>query len=90
MNFVQYGGAIVLVLVLLFLLITTLQRKGMAQFSVPLGGRAAEKTMTVLERLPLTPHHSLYRVRVDGQVLLVGVSPSGCALLRDSKAVERV
>ncbi len=90
MNYVQYVGAIVLVLALLFLLITTLQRKGMAQFQFPLGGRGAEKAMTVLERLPLTPHHSLHLVRVDGQVLLVGVSPSGCALLRDLKAVERV
>ena len=90
MNFVQYGGAIVLVLALLLLLIGALQRKGIAQFQFPLGGRSAERTMTVLERLPLTPQHSLHLVRVGGDVLLVGVSPSGCNLLRDPKAAERV
>lgn len=83
MNFVQYAGAIILVLALLFLLLGVLQRRGLAHFQLPIGVRTGEKRMEVLERLPLTPQHSLHLVRVHGEVLLVGVSPSGCALLRE-------
>ncbi len=41
------------------------------------GGRRLE----ILERLPLTPQHSLYLVRLCGRELLIGTAPSGCAVL---------
>lgn len=34
-----------------------------------------------LERLVLSPHHSLHLVRVAGRALLVGVSPAGIQVL---------
>jgi flagellar biogenesis protein FliO len=34
-----------------------------------------------IERLPLTPHHSLHLVRVEDRTVLVAVSPGGCSLL---------
>jgi flagellar biogenesis protein FliO len=41
----------------------------------------APRRLEAIERLPLTPHHSLHLVRAAGRTLLVAVSPSGCALL---------
>jgi flagellar biogenesis protein FliO len=37
--------------------------------------------MEVLERLTLSPNHSLHLVAIDGRTMLVGISPSGCQLL---------
>src|SRR5262245_19430131 len=37
--------------------------------------------MQSLERISLTPQHSLHLVRVAGRVLLVAVSPGGCSVL---------
>jgi flagellar biogenesis protein FliO len=34
-----------------------------------------------IERLPLTPQHSLHLVRVAGRTVLIAVSPGGCSLL---------
>jgi flagellar biogenesis protein FliO len=39
------------------------------------------RRMQSIERLPLAPQHSLHLVRVAGKVLLIGVSPGGCAVL---------
>ena len=33
-----------------------------------------------IERLSLTPHHSLHLVRVDDRTLVVAVSPQSCTL----------
>jgi flagellar biogenesis protein FliO len=53
-----------------------LRRRGFSPGSVRRGRRMAS-----LERLPLTPRHSLHLVRVDERVLLVGCSPSGCVAI---------
>ena len=37
--------------------------------------------MQALERLALTPQHSLHLVSIGGRVLLVAVSPSGCTVV---------
>jgi flagellar biogenesis protein FliO len=60
-----------------------LRRKGLAQFSHP-GFRKCERKMQVVEKLPLSPGHSLHLVRVGGRTLLVASSPGGCALLEAS------
>jgi flagellar biogenesis protein FliO len=57
-----------------------LRRLGIA---VP-AGRAAGGERARLEavaRLALGPHHNLHLVRVDGRLVLVACSPSGCALI---------
>jgi len=65
-----------------------LRRRGIAQ--VRLGGKrgGAEKQLEVLERLPLTPTHSLHLVRVGKAVVLVGVSPSSCQTLTTTAAED--
>jgi flagellar biogenesis protein FliO len=53
------------------------RRKGLTQFA----GRSPAKEVQVVERVALTPQHSLFVVRAGGERLLLGVSPAGCQLL---------
>jgi flagellar biogenesis protein FliO len=45
------------------------------------GNGSGQKRMQSIERLPLTPQHSLHLVRVAGRTVLIAVSPGGCSLL---------
>ena len=58
-----------------------LRSKGLARFNGKGIGRPAARQMRVIERLPLTPNHSLHLVAVGGRRLLVAVSPGGCAVV---------
>lgn len=77
----QRGAAAILVLGLLFVLLWTLRKKGLAQFSLhrPFGGGA--RRLSVVERLPLTSQHALFLVETSDQLLLLGSSPSGINLI---------
>jgi flagellar biosynthetic protein FliO len=71
--------AVLLVLGLLIGTLVLLRRKGIAQFSAPLGGMAAKtRQMRVVERLPLGPQHALVLVKVRNNTFLIGLSPHGC------------
>jgi len=54
------------------------------------GGRspsgARSKSLHSLERLALSPQHSLHLIDVNGRQLLVAVHPQGCTLLGDIAA----
>jgi hypothetical protein len=39
------------------------------------------KTMVALERLALTPQHTLHRIRVDGGEILLATHPQGCSVV---------
>jgi flagellar biosynthetic protein FliO len=60
-----------------------LKRKGWARISR--GSRGSRggggPRLEVIDRLVLTPQHSLHLVRLQDRTLLVGLSPSGCNLL---------
>jgi flagellar biosynthetic protein FliO len=77
----QRGAAAILVLGLLFVLLWTLRKKGVAQFSLhrPFGGGA--RRLSVVERLPLSAQHSLFLVETSDRLLLLGSSPSGINLI---------
>lgn len=71
--------AICLVLGLLMGMLYLLRRRGLAKFSGKLarvGGRS--KQLQVLEKISLSPQHSLHLVNVRDSVFLIGVSPAGC------------
>lgn len=54
-------------------------RRGINAFGRLLPKRAGgNRSMSVLERMPLTPHHSLHLVRVLDRTILIGVSPGEC------------
>jgi flagellar biogenesis protein FliO len=63
-----------------------LRRKGVAELALPsLRGRKRTR-MERIERLALTPQHSLYLVRVANREMLIAVHPSGCTLLESAPA----
>jgi flagellar biogenesis protein FliO len=71
--------SILLVLGLLTATLVLLRRRGLAQFSVPfVRASSRPKEMQVLERIGLSPQHSLHLVQVRSSVILIGLSPSGC------------
>jgi len=65
--------------------IVWLRRRGYAQFSFGGFSRGPgvkpAKRMQVMERVALTPQHSLHLVRVDDRVVLVASAPGGCSVL---------
>jgi flagellar biogenesis protein FliO len=77
---VQQIVAILLVLGLLVGTLTLLRKRGLAQFSPRLHlGASRPKEIRVIERISLSPQHSLHLVSVRDDVLLIGISPSGCS-----------
>jgi len=61
-----------------------LKRKGFATASVRRPRGAGRPRLEVIDRLALTPHHSLHLVRLADKTMLIGLSPSGCNLLENS------
>jgi|SRR5580658_3337343 flagellar biogenesis protein FliO len=59
-------------------------KKGMARFRLNAGGAAGGRQLQSIERLPLTPQHSLHLIRVYGRTVLIAVSPGGCSVLDGS------
>jgi flagellar biogenesis protein FliO len=75
----QQTLAVFLVLLLLGGTLWLLRKKGIARLKVSLPRRpGGVKRLEVLDRIVLTPHHSLHLVRLDNRTVLIGVSPSGC------------
>jgi flagellar biosynthetic protein FliO len=81
MEAIQQVLGVVAVLALLGGSLWWLRRKGLAQFAVRGPGGSRTKSMRVIERLALTPQHSLYLVRVADRTLLIAASPGGCSIL---------
>ena len=84
----EFGAQMIaawLVVAVLGLLLWTFRRKGIVS---PLGrlGKSGQRRMEVVERLVLTPNHSLHLVRLADQIILVGVAPSGCTVMQNLPA----
>ena len=69
--------AVIAVMALLAALHWWLRGRGAVRW----GKTKAPRRMELIERLPLTPHHSLHVVKAPDRTLLIAVSPNGCALL---------
>lgn len=85
MESIQQALTVVAVLGLLACTLFWLRARGLAQFTVKGFRGAGNRRMQSIERLPLTPQHSLHLVRVGGRELLVAVSPGGCSLIEAGK-----
>lgn len=85
MEFFQQMAAVAAVLGGLAAALWWLRRRGWA--GTP---PARKKKLECLERLPLSPQHSLHLVRADGRLMLVSSSPSGCALIGDLTAPDTI
>jgi flagellar biogenesis protein FliO len=84
MDAIQPVLSVLLVLGLLGGTLYWLRAKGVARFrgkGFGAFGRQGGRQMQAIERLPLTPQHSLHLVSVGGRTLLVAVSPGGCTVV---------
>jgi len=78
----------VIVLIVLGLLcgaLWALKRKGWARTGLRRRREDGHPRLEVIDRLPLTQHHSLHLVRLADRTLLIGLSPNGCNLLESSQ-----
>ena len=50
-------------------------------------GRRSNSAMTVVDRVRLTPQHSVHLLRIGRRGLLVSVHPAGCTVL-DTRAID--
>jgi flagellar biosynthetic protein FliO len=79
---------LVIVLIVLGLLcgaLWALKRKGWASTGLRRKRDEDAPRLEVIDRLPLTQHHSLHLVRLADRTLLIGLSPSGCNLLESAQ-----
>ena len=88
MEAIQQALVVVFVLGLLGATLYWLRRQGIARFNGKGLGRGGARRMQTVERLVLTPQHSLHLVKVSGRVLLVAVSPGGCSVLDGEVRLE--
>jgi flagellar biogenesis protein FliO len=84
MEAIQQALVVVFVLGLLGATLYWLRGKGLARFPGKGMGRMGVRRMQTIERLALTPQHSLHLVSVSGRILLIAVSPGGCSVLDGS------
>ncbi len=80
MDSLQQALSVTFVLALLGGTLWWLRRKGMAQIAFKAGG-ARRRSIQVIERMSLTPQHSLHLVRVADRTMLIAASPAGCSIL---------
>jgi flagellar biosynthetic protein FliO len=90
MEMFEQFAAVGLVLGLLFVALWFLKTKGWAR-TASRGPRAdGSPRLEVIDRLSLTPHHSLHLVKLADRTLLVGISPSGCNLLECASGTQSI
>jgi flagellar biogenesis protein FliO len=78
MDLLQGITIAVLVIMALAGTLFLLQRRGWVRTA---GLPGVPKRLQAIERVALTPHHSLHLVRVDDRVVVVASAPAGCSLL---------
>jgi len=81
MESMQQALSVLLVLGLLGGALWWLRSRGMAQSAFKTAGRGKGRSIQVIERMSLTPQHSLHLVRVEDRTMLIAASPSGCSIL---------
>ena len=81
MELVSQRVAVIAVLAALGGALWWLRRKGLAHFAPAGGQRKAGRRLELMERLTLTPQHSLHLVRIADKSVLIALSPSGCTVL---------
>lgn len=75
--------AVMFVLLALWGAVAFLRKKGLAFSTGSLRPRK-QALIEPLDKLRLTPHHSIHLLSVDGNKLLVAIHPQGVTLLRGS------
>jgi len=81
MEMVQQLLIVAAVIGALYGALVLLKRKGWAHTSLRATRNGGQPRLELIDRLPLTPQHSLHLVRMADRTLLVALSPNGCNLL---------
>ena len=89
MELVEQIAMVLLVFALLGALLWFFKRRGLAALSFTPRRGGNSRRMEVLERVPLTPQHTLHLVRVSDKFLLIGTAPSSCTLLNEPLLKEQ-
>jgi len=76
---------VLIVLGLLCGALWALKRKGWVRTGLRRKREKGTPRLEVIDRLPLTQHHSLHLVRLADRTLLIGLSPNGCNLLESAQ-----
>jgi flagellar biosynthetic protein FliO len=84
MELMQQFVIVLAVLGLLFGALWVLKQKGWARTGLRRKRQDGQPRLEIIDRLSLTPHHSLHLVRMADRTLLIGLSPSACNLLESS------
>ena len=88
MDVVRQVVSVLLVFALLGASLWMLRRRGKISIRGLAGKRVrGTKSMIAVERLALTPQHTLHIVRIDGRKVLVATHPQGCSIV--TEAAER-
>lgn len=80
MEILQQLLAVALVLGAVWALVWVMKRKGWAQARIR-RSPGSQTQLEVIDRLTLTPQHSVHLIRLADRILLVGLSPNGCNVL---------
>ena len=88
MDVLRQALSVLLVFSLLGALLWTLRRSGRISFQGLARKRVQgnTKSMVAVERLALTPQHTLHMIRINGREVLVATHPQGCSIV--TPAVE--
>jgi flagellar biogenesis protein FliO len=76
--------AVIFVLLSLWGAVWYFRKKGFAVRGAPVLGRKRAHSIEQVDRMRLTPQHSLHLLRVEGFKLLVGVHPQGITVLTEA------
>jgi len=81
METLQQLGAVLLVLGLLGAAVYSLKRKPFSRFAKEFRLGSGAKRLQVIERVSLTPQHTLCLVRVGDRELIVTTAPGNCHVI---------
>jgi flagellar biogenesis protein FliO len=81
MEWTQQLLGVGLVLGLLGASLFWLRRRGLARPAIAAGRRGRARSIELLDRVALTPQHSVHLVRMGDRMILVGRAPSGLTRL---------
>jgi flagellar biogenesis protein FliO len=57
-------------------------RRGIGPFHTLRGGKPSRRTLESVERIVLTPQHSLHVVRSGGEEWILATHPQGCSVIQ--------
>ncbi len=86
MDLIRESLGITVVFLLLWAALWMLKKKGIVGMRV-IGNRSAETPcLRIVDKIRLTPQHSVHVVSVEGRRMVVGVHPTGFTLLEPAPA----